>query len=460
MSRCVPPTDGRRTAVARALAWACVVAFVSLAAARAPRADALASANVLDLDDAAAYLRINAAELEALADTQQVPGRKLIGGWRFSRSALDAWLAGGEPVAAASRATGAPSSLSESGLAGVVGRGPDERRETEGRPAKEAQAVHAVQAASEGDVPGKDESRRDAAHAPTVGFPPAGKTAAEIFLRRHAVLLQKGERIVEPHVSYSLAQQRELVALSLGDNDDVVFYQATTVTDRIVTGQLAFRFGIANETELAVGARAKFFDSQANVDLDEGGGTIIPSSDDPRLGNSYAVEFIAGLSRTLLGESKHRPDVVLTIEGSAPVVHTSPAIGGKLWLLKSFDPVVVYGGVDYRYSSSEEHTNWNLLIARHLIRGTVGYAFSVNDSITLSTSFSGMFTPEAEFDDVILGQKESYSLRFGLTSRLRRGLYFEPHVTLGLSGVGNWVAFGITMPWFTSDLSRTAGDPS
>ena len=40
-----------------------------------------------------------------------------------------------------------------------------------------------------------------------------------------------------------------------------------------------------------------------------------------------------------------------------------------------------------------------------------------------------------------------YSLQVGLTSWLARGLYVEPTVSFGLSGPGNSVAFGVTLPY-------------
>lgn len=48
---------------------------------------------VLTLREAAAYLRVSAAALEQMAAEQQIPAFMIDGKWRFSRAAVDDWLA-------------------------------------------------------------------------------------------------------------------------------------------------------------------------------------------------------------------------------------------------------------------------------------------------------------------------------------------------------------------------------
>ena len=49
---------------------------------------------VLTLEQAAALLQVDAAEIEALAEAGELPGRKLGAEWRIPRAALLAWLGG------------------------------------------------------------------------------------------------------------------------------------------------------------------------------------------------------------------------------------------------------------------------------------------------------------------------------------------------------------------------------
>jgi excisionase family DNA binding protein len=47
---------------------------------------------VLTLAEAAAYLRVPDAELERIAGSQGLPGRRIGSEWRFSRAAIEDWL--------------------------------------------------------------------------------------------------------------------------------------------------------------------------------------------------------------------------------------------------------------------------------------------------------------------------------------------------------------------------------
>jgi excisionase family DNA binding protein len=51
-----------------------------------------AETEVLTLAEAAAYLRVEATEIDRLADTGVLPGQKIGGQWRFYKPALQHWL--------------------------------------------------------------------------------------------------------------------------------------------------------------------------------------------------------------------------------------------------------------------------------------------------------------------------------------------------------------------------------
>jgi helix-turn-helix protein len=62
---------------------------------RTPLSDADRTAppnEVMTLPDAAAFLRLGEAQLERSAARSEVPARRIAGQWRFSRTALVAWL--------------------------------------------------------------------------------------------------------------------------------------------------------------------------------------------------------------------------------------------------------------------------------------------------------------------------------------------------------------------------------
>lgn len=65
------------------------------------RADELP--DVLTAEQAGVFLQLDEAAVRELAESRQLPGRKLAGQWRFSRAALLDWLATSEPAPKRSR---------------------------------------------------------------------------------------------------------------------------------------------------------------------------------------------------------------------------------------------------------------------------------------------------------------------------------------------------------------------
>jgi excisionase family DNA binding protein len=53
--------------------------------------------DVLTLDEVAALLRVEPHDVLTSIESNRLPGRRIGAGWRFSRAALEAWLAEPEP---------------------------------------------------------------------------------------------------------------------------------------------------------------------------------------------------------------------------------------------------------------------------------------------------------------------------------------------------------------------------
>ena len=54
-----------------------------------------ANDNLLDIDEVAKYLEIDMDEIEALANSGKIPGRKSGNNWKFERSQIDHWASSG-----------------------------------------------------------------------------------------------------------------------------------------------------------------------------------------------------------------------------------------------------------------------------------------------------------------------------------------------------------------------------
>lgn len=73
-----------------------------------------AGSEVLTLAETAAYLRLPESEVIQLIQSQDLPGRQSVSGWRFLKSAIQAWL------------SGLPRTSSKQALLGMAGRFKDD----------------------------------------------------------------------------------------------------------------------------------------------------------------------------------------------------------------------------------------------------------------------------------------------------------------------------------------------
>ena len=110
---------------------------------------------------------------------------------------------------------------------------------------------------------------------------------------------------------------------------------------------------------------------------------------------------------TLLHEADGRPDIIGTIDGRIPTGHTSYAVGGGLAFVKSIDPVVLFANANYRHTFSEEFGDISLLEPENTVSMSMGYALALNDTLTISTSVSGVYSDTTGFDDATLRSRKA-----------------------------------------------------
>ena len=364
---------------------------------------------VLTLGEAARLLRVRASELDRLAHRDEIPARRIAKQWRFNRKALLAWLNGDWTLIT----TAVPpdvTPLASPAMGRIAGAGTD---------IAQSQTKPSNQEAPAG---GKAQE--------PIGEAPEERTAEDIFLRGQKVLLAPSEVTLDTGLFYSESdsQQLALVDTTLG---------LATVEQRTFTTLLQGRIGVADETELF--ASTTFFDQDNDVFFDN---RKIADS-----GRTVFGDVRLGIRRTLLKEGPGRPDIIATLDGRVPTGETSFAVGGGLAFVKSVDPVVLFANANYRHTFSRDFDDVTRLEAEDRFDVTLGYAYALNDTLTLSTSLSGVFLGETDFDNTTLRQRELFSLRFGLTSWLVKGVYIEPTVSFGLNDPGDSFALGVTVPY-------------
>jgi excisionase family DNA binding protein len=395
--------------------------FIVIVIGPIAQASASDTPDVLTLSEAAELLRIDANDLDQLAARSEVPARRIGSGWRFNREALLAWVNGDwgriatiEPPAASTT----PQVAEVQQPRGML-LAPQELGRTIGAGMVTAQAPTTPPASAPGatgEIP--------------IGEAPTEQTAEDVFLRGTKVLLGRGEVAVDIGQFYSRGDNMQLAAVGNAVG-------LATVRQSAFTTLLSARVGVLDETEAFVSG---IFRSQ-NSDILVG---------DSGVAEDHLSEFgdiRLGVRRTFVTEGPGRPNVIATIFGHVPTGHTSYAVGGGVSLVKSFDPVVLFATANYRHTFSRDFVDVTRLEPEERFDVTLGYALALNDTLSISTSVSGLFSGETSFSNVTLLRQEVYSLQFGLTSWLARGLYIEPTVSFGLSGPGNSVAFGVTLPY-------------
>ena len=413
-------------------AWRRLGAAILLSCALATAAGAAKAATlppsapaVLTLQEAAQLLRIGPDELERLARRNEVPARRIGSRWRFNRAALLAWLNGDWKLI-----TTAVSPSDRRQTISRVGSEPAHpiaglslsRRQMERVTATGTSIAQTTTKAKKSAPAGSKEE--------PIGEAPEERTAEDVFLRGQKVLLAPGEVTVDFGQFFSRSDNQQLASVGAGVG-------LATVEQETFTTLLLGRVGVLNETELF--ASTTFRDQDSDVFL---GSTKLSES-----GRTEFGDIRLGVRRTLLHEGPGRPNIIATIDGNIPTGDTSYAVGGGLAFVKSIDPVVLFANANYRHTFSRDFSDVTRLEPEDRLAVSMGYALALNDTLTISTSVSGLFTGATRFDNATLRQQDSYSMQFGLTSWLAKGLYIEPSVSFGLNGPGDSVAFGVTVPY-------------
>jgi excisionase family DNA binding protein len=416
-----PDHAWRRLGVALFL-FGALLGSASVAQAAAPSST---TPEVLTLSEAAQLLRVGTDELEAFASRNEIPARRIGSRWRFNRDALMAWLNGDWHVITTVEPPDAspPPSPGRAQPTPPIATRPLPPREMKRVTGTGMKVAQAPTERKEDQPPSGDGEE-------PIGEAPEERTAEDVFLRGQKVLLAPGEVTVDFGQFFSRRDDQELAAVNGGVG-------LATIEQETFTTLLLGRVGVLDETELFASTTFRHQNSDAFV-----GGTKISESDRTEFG-----DVRLGVRHTLLKEGPGVPNIIGTLDARIPTGDMSYAVGGGLAFVKSIDPVVLFANANYRHTFSKNFSDITRLEPEDRFDVTMGYALALNDTLTISTSVSGVFSGETSFDDATLLAQDSYSLSLGLTSWLAKGLYIEPSVSFGLSGPGNSVAFGVTMPY-------------
>ncbi len=396
---------------------------------------------VLTLAETAAFLRVSENEIVRLASLRQLPARKIGGQWRFSRRALLGWLAG-KPISSdageierqtvATARPGYPPLLPPGYRQPVVG---GRNREQIGQGALLTSSPQLAPMAM-AQIKGRGTDVAQAA--PASRAPPSQpigeasnvETADDIFLRDQRVLLGADEVTLEFGQFYAHRDEPTLTLVAGGVG------LGSLETDTFIT-QMAARYGLTPNVELF--ASVPFSHRTTKVFI----GNLKTSETDVTEFGTISL----GARGTVLREGTGVPEIVLTLQSGIPTGEASYSLGGGMALIKSYDPAILFAGLNYTHTFSRDFSDVTRLEPEDTVDGSLGFAFALNETLLLSTSLSGIISAATDFPAAKLRQSESFSLKFGLTTQLLPGLYIEPTASFGLDGPGNSFVLGVSVPY-------------
>lgn len=386
---------------------------------------------MLTLPEAAALLRLDETVLAAIAEQGEVPGRRLVGEWRFSRAALIAWLAGadrpadcfepgvaeGVPPVAVAKPDPPPAArpetrMTEQEFAAVTGAGP---------------AAHQPAPRAQREPPPETGRPTTAGPGPDLepgefGEAPEAEEARDVALREQAILLRAGELTLEPRLSYART-------------DDIL------IKNESFGASLTARYAPIDNLQVEIGLPFRHVERERIIPTQTG--SALESSDEDEFG-----DVRLGATYGLFGEGLWYPSMFVFANTLIPTDGSDAyGLGGGFSLTKTYDPAVLFATFSYLHTFDVESRGPDSRSHDDAFTANLGFAFRVNELLAYSTSVSGLFNPSSDFGDESLGADENYNLELALTWALAENLFVEPSVSFQLNGPADAFAFGLSIPY-------------
>ena len=266
------------------------------------------------------------------------------------------------------------------------------------------------------------------------------RRARDTFLREERVLFRRGELQLEFSTFYSMDTQDLLIPVPGGDS------LLVKSKNREVSTSLLGRYGLVNNLELVV--EIPFFVyTEQTAEFQLGG--VEQTLDASGLG-----DISGSLRWQLWRETAAIPDVIVELNGQFPtgdelrfagdeqLLGTGEwAVGGGVTLVKTLDPVVLFGRVGYTHRFGD---------LGDVFSASMGMGFSLNDRVSFNMQVLGAYVEGSTIDATTLGDDSSLeiiSLQFAVTVLVSGRLFVEPVVNFGLSDDAVDVVVGVNMPF-------------
>ncbi len=268
------------------------------------------------------------------------------------------------------------------------------------------------------------------------------------FLRTQDVLLAEGAWQFDTGLVYTLFENNFPVPVIDPNSGDIVDVTSGQVRRRLLYTPLATRYGLTRNIQVFANLPMGYSNTQIST---------FGVSDSTNRGG--IGDLTAGASFHLLKSEDQLPDVILTMDFTAPTgVFSTPIFGqvpgsnlgqgfwamsGSLLFIHRYDPIIVFYGGGIRHLFEREF-NGVLFSPGEQILYQFGVGFSVNDRVTLSTAFQGFYITNTQLDNQTVDgtNLEPISLRFAATIA-RNCRIIEPFVAIGATHSAPAVNFGL-----------------
>lgn len=347
------------------------------------------AAEVMTAEEAASWLRVTVAEVVAMSERNEIPGRRFgQAGWRFDRQVLEQWLSQ-EPI----------------------------RVQNPERPASKDSpgAASGSTAAPEPDtVSPKVPERNPRSNAPT---------AEEAALRGVGLIGMPGTYTMDARLAYSFNDTGSRGLATLGGRAEAEAFGAS----------LSVAYRISESTQLF--ATLPYSTRRTTAEDVLGGGLTRSSS---RGFESLGV----GLRRILVPEAVGRPQISAGADISIPVgTSNRRSLGIELSAMKSLDPITIFATarLERAYDSGPAE------IGNRAIVG-FGHVYALNDLLAVSTTFNARIEDAPDVSGLGWRRTKQFDLKLGMPVNFgSNGFYLEPHVTFGLNQSNSVTTLGVSL---------------
>ncbi len=405
---------------------------------------------VLTLDEVARVLRVTPKSVAQLAREHRIPARLIGGHWRFRRTAILDWLGRLDTIPQTTNQLPPTSSPEVSPtptpqLDGATLRQPSELPLSKDTLPK-SDLLNITGRGPAGDAsPGSSSSASTSSEElPKIGEKKEVKTAEEVSLRGQQVLLKPQQLTLELDLSYTRSDQES--GITVVPINGQPFIANSFGKQDLYISQFIARYGLPYDL-LAVASLPLIHDHR-EFTADVPGTSLTEKTTDTRTETS---DLFLALRHTTVKEGVGYPEVILSLQTLIPTHKSSYGIGGGITLIKRVDPVALFASFNYVHIFSREFNDVTRLQTENIFSIDYGFAFSINESLAMSTSLLGTFTGRSTFDNATLDDVQRFFLRTSLTALLTEKMFVEPFVSFSLNG-NDVVTVGVDIP-YTFDIS-------